>query len=126
MTEDDWKLVQLILTLFKNLLAIQEISLQQKAGGTASHFLSLRDRFLELLFQENVMELIIVISQHFGGFLRQDNLLLLDIFHYIFLGQEPELVAKAHLKGKKVSWPFEGCVFFSCCCQYNNDVSREA
>ncbi|XP_062120286.1 topoisomerase 1-associated factor 1 [Humulus lupulus] len=100
-TEDDWKLVQLILTLFRNLLAIQEISLQQKAVGTATHFLSLRDRFLELLFRENVMDLIIVITQHFGGYLRQDNLLLLEIFHYIFLGQEPELVSKAHLKGSK-------------------------
>uniref|UniRef100_A0A803PQ24 Timeless N-terminal domain-containing protein n=1 Tax=Cannabis sativa TaxID=3483 RepID=A0A803PQ24_CANSA len=100
-TEDDWKLVQLILTLFRNLLAIQEISLQQKVVGTATHYLSLRDKFLELLFRENVMDLIIVITQHFGGYLRQDNLLLLEIFHYIFLGQDPELVSKAHLKGSK-------------------------
>lgn len=105
-TEDDWKLVQLILTLFRNLLAIQEISLQQKAGGSASQFLSLRDRFLELLFRENVMDLIIIITQHFGGYLRQDNLLLLEIFHYIFLGQEPELIAKAHLNGSKVGYPY--------------------
>lgn len=94
--------MQLILTLFKNILAIQEITLQQKAGGTISHFLSLRDRFLQLLFQENVMDLIIVITQHFGGYLRDDNLLLLEIFHYIFMGQEPELIAKAHRKGYKV------------------------
>ena len=97
--------MQLILTLFRNILAIQEISLQQKAGGTASHFISLRDRYLELLFRENVMDLIIVITQHFGGYLRNDNLLLLDIFHYIFMGQEPELIAKAHLKGPKVGYP---------------------
>ncbi|KAM3729911.1 hypothetical protein ACB098_12G046900 [Castanea mollissima] len=104
-TEDDWKLVQLVLTLFRNVLAIQEIPLQQKAGGCASQFLSLRERFLELLFHENVMDLIIVITQHVGGsygYFRQDNLLLLEIFHYIFMGQEPELTAKAHLKGFKV------------------------
>ncbi|KAL5568467.1 hypothetical protein UlMin_025042 [Ulmus minor] len=101
-TEEDWKLSQLILTLFRNLLAIQEISLQQKAEGTASHFLSLRDRFMELLFRENVMDLILVITQHFGGYFRHDNLLLLEIFHYIFLGQEPALIAKAHRKGSKV------------------------
>ncbi|KAK9292038.1 hypothetical protein L1049_019992 [Liquidambar formosana] len=104
-TEDDWKLVQLVLTLFRNILAIQGISLQQKAGGSASQFLSLRDRFLELLFHENVMDLIIVFAQHVGGscgYLRQDNLLLLETFHYIFMGQEPELVAKAYLKGSKV------------------------
>jgi hypothetical protein len=106
-TEDDWKLMQLVLTLFRNILAIQEISLQQKAGGSASQFLLLRDRFLELLFHENVMDLILVITQHLGGscgYLHQDNLLLLEIFHYIFMGQEPELIAKAHLKGFKVGF----------------------
>ncbi|KAL0304359.1 UNVERIFIED_CONTAM: hypothetical protein Sradi_6304000 [Sesamum radiatum] len=104
-TEEDWKLVQLILTLFRNLLAIQDISTQQKAGGSATQFLALRDRFLELLFQENVMDLILVLSQHTGGshgYLRQDNLLLLEVFYYIFKGQEPELIAKAYLKGSKV------------------------
>ncbi|RVW94521.1 Protein timeless-like [Vitis vinifera] len=104
-TEDDWKLVQLVLTLFRNILAIQDISLQQKAGESASQFLSLRDRFLELLFNENVMDLILVITQNVGGsskYFRQDNLLLLEIFHYIFMGQEPELLAKAHLNCSKV------------------------
>ncbi|XP_011076070.1 protein timeless homolog [Sesamum indicum] len=104
-TEEDWKLVQLVLTLFRNLLAIQDISTQQKAGGSATQFLALRDRFLELLFQENVTDLILVLSQHTGGshgYLRQDNLLLLEVFYYIFKGQEPELIAKAYLKGSKV------------------------
>ena len=31
-TEDDWKLVQLVLTLLRNILAIQDIPLQHKAG----------------------------------------------------------------------------------------------
>ncbi|XP_042980832.1 protein timeless homolog [Carya illinoinensis] len=104
-TEDDWKLVQLVLTLFRNVLAIQEISLQQKSGGSANQFLFLRDRFLELLFRENLMDLILVITQHIDGscgFLHHDNFLLLEIFHYIFMGQEPELVANVHLKGFKV------------------------
>lgn len=103
--EDDWKLVQLVMTLFRNILAVQDIPLQQKAGGSASQFLSLRDRFLELLFNENVMDIIIVITQHIGGccgYFRQDNLLLLETFHYIFMGQDPELIAKARQKGSKV------------------------
>lgn len=94
-------MVQLVVTLFRNVLAIQDFSLLQKAG----QFLSLRDRFLELLFRENVMELIIVITQHIGGsrgYLRQDNLLLLETFHYIFMNQDPELLSKAHLKGSTV------------------------
>lgn len=104
-TEDDWKLVQLVLTLFRNVLAIQEISLQQKAEGSANQFLLLRERFLELLFNENVMDLILVITGNIGGscgYLHQDNLLLLEIFHYIFISQEPELIAKARLKDFKV------------------------
>lgn len=111
-TEDDWKLVQLVLTLFRNILAIQDISLQQKSGGSASEFLSLRDRFMELLFKENVMDLILVLTQHIGGscgYFRQDNLLLLETFHYIFMGQDPELIAKAHMKGSKVF--FFGFIF---------------
>ncbi|KAJ8754478.1 hypothetical protein K2173_005639 [Erythroxylum novogranatense] len=93
-TEDDWKMVQLVLTLFRNILAIQEISPLQKVDGSACQLLMLRERFLELLFHENVMDLIIVITQHLGrtySYLRQDNFLLLEIFHFIFMGQEPEL-----------------------------------
>lgn len=51
------------------------------------------------------MDLILVLSQHTGGsqgYLRQDNLLLLEVFYHIFKGQEPELIAKACLKGSKV------------------------
>lgn len=104
-TEDDWKMVQLVLTLFRNVLAIQDISTQQKSGGSVIEFVFLRDRFLELLFQENVMEVIIVLSQQVGGscsYLRHDNLLLLETFYYIFMGQLPELIAKAHSKDPKV------------------------
>ena len=103
-TEDDWKLVQLVVTFFRNILAIQDISSLQKAG----QFLALRDRFLEILFRDNVMDLIIVITQQIGGtrgYLRQDNLLLLETFHYIFIGQEPELLSKAHLIGSEVYFP---------------------
>ncbi|KAL2324601.1 hypothetical protein Fmac_023659 [Flemingia macrophylla] len=103
-SEEDWKLVQLVLTLFRNILAIQEIPLHQKSGGLATQFLSLRDRYLELLFRENVMDIILVISQYVGGsnvYLRQDNLLLLEIFHYIFMGQDAELIIGVHSKGSK-------------------------
>ncbi|XP_055825536.1 uncharacterized protein LOC129894059 isoform X2 [Solanum dulcamara] len=104
-TEDDWKMVQLVLTLFRNVLAIQDISTQQKSGGSMIEFVFLRDRFLELLFQENVMEVILVLSQQVGGscsYLCHDNLLLLETFYHIFMGQLPELIAKAHFKDPKV------------------------
>lgn len=64
---------------------------------------------MELLFKENVMDLILVLTQHVGGsrgYFRQDNLLLLETFHYIFMGQDSELIAKAHMKGSKVFFFF--------------------
>lgn len=58
---------------------------------------------MELLFREHVTDLILVATQNVGddyGYLRQDNLLLLEIFLYMFTGQDPELVAKANLENK--------------------------
>ncbi|XP_039799804.1 protein timeless homolog isoform X3 [Panicum virgatum] len=103
-TEDDWKLVQLVLTLFRNILAIQEITLPQKASGEATHLLFLADSFLELMFQENVMDLILVLTQHMdepSGYLKEENLLLMEIYHYLFLGRDPGLIARASNKGSK-------------------------
>ncbi|KAH9625383.1 hypothetical protein KSS87_011454, partial [Heliosperma pusillum] len=97
-SDDDWKLVQLVLTLFRNILAVQDISIHQKALGSANQLITLRDDFLERLFKENVMDLIIIITQHIGGscpYLRRDNMLLLEIYHYIFMCQDPELIAKS-------------------------------
>lgn len=105
--EEDWKLVQLVLTLFRNLLAIHDISPIQRAGESTCYFLSLRDQFLELLSRENVMDIFLVITQTIEGFnslLRHDNLLLLEIYHYILLGQDMELVAKAPEKVYVSTW----------------------
>ncbi|KAL8095808.1 uncharacterized protein LOC141693231 isoform X2 [Apium graveolens] len=112
-TEDDWKLVQLVLTLFRNLLAVQGVSIQQKLGGSTSQFLSVRDRFIELLFKENVTDLILALTQHVGGpseYFRQDNLLLLETIHYLLMGQESELVAKANRKDSQEAGNAEATV----------------
>uniref|UniRef100_A0A803M022 Timeless N-terminal domain-containing protein n=1 Tax=Chenopodium quinoa TaxID=63459 RepID=A0A803M022_CHEQI len=112
-SEDDWKLIQLVLTLFRNILAVQDISAHQKASGSASLYLSLRDDFLDLLFRENVMDLIIIITQHVGGscrYLRHDNLLLLEIYHHIFTGQDAELIAKICLEESKVDGEAKPCL----------------
>lgn len=109
-SEDDWKLVQLVLTLFRNVLAIQEITLTQKASGEATHLLFLSDNFLELMFQENVMDIILVLTQHIdepSGYLKEENLLLMEIYHYLFLGRDPGLIARASNKGLKVFLLFD-------------------
>lgn len=98
--------MQLVITLFRNVLAIQEISLQQKADGSACQLILLRDKFLEVLFRENVMDIILVITQHIDGscsHLRQDKLLFLEIFYFIFMGQEPELIAKVPQNSNEVN-----------------------
>lgn len=103
--EDDWKLVQLVLTLFRNILAIHDITQQQKSAGLATQCFCLADRLLELMFEENVMDLIIVLTQHVddsSGYFQQDNLLLLEIFNCIFLGQDPELIARVSKQADKV------------------------
>ncbi|KAH9307878.1 hypothetical protein KI387_035789, partial [Taxus chinensis] len=103
-TEDDWKVIQLVFTLFRNLLAVQDPSPQQTMGRSTSQFAFLRDAFLEHLFHENVMDLLLALTQHISGlhsFLKQDNLLLLEIYHYIFWGQRPELVASAQQMNSK-------------------------
>ncbi|KAK8457208.1 hypothetical protein SEVIR_3G143200v4 [Setaria viridis] len=112
-TEDDWKLVQLVLTLFRNVLAIQEITLSQKASGEATHLLFLADSFLELMFQENVMDIILVLTQHIdepSGYLKEENLLLMEIYHYLFLGRDPGLIARASNKGSKVNGDIDSSV----------------
>lgn len=103
-TEDDWKLVQLVLTLFRNILAVQELTLQQKSSGFATHYLYLIDKFLEIIFEEHVMDLVLVLIQHVDdprGFIHKDCLLLLEIFHHIFQGRDPELVARCLEKDAK-------------------------
>ncbi|KAG0488837.1 hypothetical protein HPP92_007648 [Vanilla planifolia] len=103
-TEDDWKLVQLILTLFRNILSIQGITVQQKASGSATRFLHLTEKLLEIMFHENAVDLILVLVQHVndpGGYIRQINLLLLEVLHYILLGWDPELVANTFINNTK-------------------------
>ncbi|KAG0490615.1 hypothetical protein HPP92_007478 [Vanilla planifolia] len=105
-TEDDWKLVQLILTLFRNILAIQGITVQQKASGSATRFLHLTEKLLEIMFHENAVDLILVLVQHVndpGGYIRQINLLLLEVLHYILLGWDPELVANTFIYNTKAN-----------------------
>jgi len=87
------------------MLAVQDISVYQQTAGSANLLLSLRDDFLERLFHENVMDVIIIITQHISGscrYLRHDTLLLLEMYHYIFMGQDPELIAKTGLEDSKV------------------------
>lgn len=55
------------------------------------------------------MDVILVLTQHVEedcGFIKQDKLLLLEIFYYVFLGRDPEVVAKSCKKGCQVDFAF--------------------
>lgn len=98
-----------MLTLFRNVLAIQEITPEQKASGFASQLICLRDKFLEVMFSENVMDLILILAQHINescGYLNQDIFLILEIFYYILVNHDLELVASSSQKDDEV------CPFF--------------
>ncbi|KAI5080095.1 hypothetical protein GOP47_0005574 [Adiantum capillus-veneris] len=98
-SEDDWKVVQLVLTLMRNLVEIQDLSLQKVAVNESMRVISIRDKVLEHLFEENVMDLLLALAQHISGptgLLRQDSILFLEIFHHVFWGQSPEKLATAN------------------------------
>jgi hypothetical protein len=55
------------------------------------------------------MDVILLLTEHVEedcGFIKQDKLLLLEIFYYVFLGQDPEVLAKSFKKGCQVDFAF--------------------
>eukprot|EP00240_Pyramimonas_obovata_P016171 CAMPEP_0118947626 /NCGR_PEP_ID=MMETSP1169-20130426/46376_1 /TAXON_ID=36882 /ORGANISM="Pyramimonas obovata, Strain CCMP722" /LENGTH=272 /DNA_ID=CAMNT_0006893879 /DNA_START=107 /DNA_END=922 /DNA_ORIENTATION=+ len=91
MDETDTKIVQLILTLFRNLLCIPD-SLHSSASA-GDHMTHLKDNLLQRFFTESVMEVILLIAQDANRepFV-QDNALILEIMHEVFKGQQPRLL----------------------------------
>eukprot|EP00242_Pyramimonas_sp_CCMP2087_P012572 CAMPEP_0198222400 /NCGR_PEP_ID=MMETSP1445-20131203/87918_1 /TAXON_ID=36898 /ORGANISM="Pyramimonas sp., Strain CCMP2087" /LENGTH=442 /DNA_ID=CAMNT_0043900897 /DNA_START=179 /DNA_END=1504 /DNA_ORIENTATION=+ len=92
MDETDTKIVQLILTLFRNLLCIPD-SLHSNASA-GDHMTRLKDDLVQRFFTESVMEVILLIAQDANRepFI-QDSALILEIMHEVFKGQSPQLLA---------------------------------
>lgn len=87
-----------MLTLFRNLLCICDPPHQQQITASSPQLQYLKDELLERLFRENVLDILLALVQHVGGsrsFLRHDNLLMVEIIHYIFWGQQPGTLASA-------------------------------
>ncbi|CAM6108735.1 unnamed protein product [Calypogeia fissa] len=101
--DDDWKLFQLFLTLVRNFLSIPDCLPQH--GPSSPQISNLRDQMLERLFNENAMELVVVLTQHVAGHggLRHDNLLILEIIQQAFWGQEADQVAAVAPSDVKVA-----------------------
>lgn len=103
----DGKMFQLVLTLVRNLLAVDDPSspLVRASVVDSQQALYVKDALIERLFNENVMDLLLALTQHVGGeqpFLRQDNLLILEILNYLLASQMPDTIASAREKVQKV------------------------
>ncbi|KAG0582042.1 hypothetical protein KC19_3G029100 [Ceratodon purpureus] len=107
LTDMDGKMFQLVLTLIRNLLAVDDPSSPfVRASVADSQALYIKDALIERLFNENVMDLLLALTQHVGGeqpFLRQDNLLILEILHYLLSGQVPDVIASSRDRTQKQS-----------------------
>ncbi|KAH9567681.1 hypothetical protein CY35_03G038000 [Sphagnum magellanicum] len=102
----DGKMFQLMLTFIRNLLAVDDsfspLTRTTTSGNAlASYF---KDELLKRLFEESVTDLLLALTQHVGGdqpFLRKDNLLILEIFNYLFWGQSPDVIATSSDRCRK-------------------------
>lgn len=108
LTDMDGKMFQLVLTLIRNFLAIDDSSspFTRSAASSNSHATYLKDELLERLFKENVTDLLLALTQHVGGdhpFLREDNLLILEIFSHLVWGQLPNVIASSGDKLRQVT-----------------------
>ncbi|CAM6028202.1 unnamed protein product [Sphagnum balticum] len=106
LTDMDGKMFQLMLTFIRNLLAVDDsfspLTRTTSSGNAlASYF---KDELLKCLFKESVTDLLLALTQHVGGdqpFLRKDNLLILEIFNYLFWGQSPDVIATSSDRCRK-------------------------
>lgn len=101
---------QLVLTLIRNLLAVDDPSspFVRASVVDSQQALYVKDALIERLFIENVMDLLLALTQHVGGeqpLLRQDNLLILEILNYLLASQTPDIIASSREKVHKVPPP---------------------
>ncbi|KAL0032107.1 hypothetical protein WJX77_005423 [Trebouxia sp. C0004] len=94
MTEADGLIVQLIITFIRNLLTIPDRAATAGSGG--DHRTRLCQALLIRMFDDNVMELLLVIAQHAHAKpFRTEAPLLMEIFQQVFKGATAAELAQA-------------------------------
>ncbi|KAK9830387.1 hypothetical protein WJX72_011470 [[Myrmecia] bisecta] len=94
MNEKDVLIVQLVIAFIRNLLCVPDRAAD--AGSKGDHKTRLRQELLERLFEDHVMELLILIAQHMHEHpFKKEAPLLLQIFHEIFKGIDPKEMLQA-------------------------------
>ncbi|EFJ04196.1 hypothetical protein SELMODRAFT_432638, partial [Selaginella moellendorffii] len=99
-SEDDWRLLQLVLAFIQNLLAVPE-AMNWVGPYPAERYSQLRDGILESLFRECGPDIVLAVTKHLPAFkngIRKDNFLIIQILHHMFWGQKPELLFQASRK----------------------------
>ncbi|KAG0201291.1 Topoisomerase 1-associated factor 1 [Mortierella sp. NVP41] len=90
-TSRDVAIIRLGLSLFRNLVAIQDG--ESSLGGSMDQFISsiMQDQLLERFEQENILALLVTLaSSSQDAQLAEWNALTLEIFYHIFTGIDPE------------------------------------
>ncbi|EFJ34141.1 hypothetical protein SELMODRAFT_406588 [Selaginella moellendorffii] len=99
-SEDDWRLLQLVLAFIQNLLAVPE-AMNWVGPYPAERYSQLRDGILESLFRECGPDIVLAVTKYLPAFkngIRKDNFLIIQILHHMFWGQKPELLFQASRK----------------------------
>eukprot|EP00793_Prasinoderma_coloniale_P002065 PRCOL_00002573-RA len=95
-TDNDVAVIELVLTLVRNLLAIADPDANSHRAAGADHMSRLADELLTVLFDENVMSLLLSIAAM--PVFQSRSLLLLEIIHYALKGQRAKAVFEAGLR----------------------------
>ena len=91
-TEDDNMLIELLLTLFRNLLHVPNAEYSNTSSG--EHLTHLQEDFIILLHKELVLETVLLLAQLIENEANREwNLLLLELFYLLFRGQSPLSIA---------------------------------
>ncbi|GJP55868.1 hypothetical protein CLOM_g14890 [Closterium sp. NIES-68] len=99
-TGDDWRLVQMIVTLVRNLLAIPDPPPDVSSASAWAHLCFLQDDFIRALFRSGFPDVLLFLiscldTPETAPSLRHDNLLFLEVVNLLFQGLPPKDAAIA-------------------------------
>eukprot|EP00939_MAST-03C_sp_MAST-3C-sp1_P001922 g1922.t1 len=93
-SERDEIMLELVLTLFKNLLTVNNDERISSASGGSQHT-HVREDLLKCFHEDSVLDTIVAIVELIGGGIFEEfNVLVLELIHLIFRGYDPKGIIK--------------------------------